>query len=282
MPATTDPVEPHLPTSAPGPGLRVYATAELDSALEHLAWRGGRVHEGVHLARKALRRTRATLALGVAALGAPSQWIDKRLRRLNRGLSLLRDAQALVETLDRLVRTDYGDAAITHLLQSARREAAARRIEVAKRILGADPALGERRSALRVLRAALAALPWEALTAEQIETVREHSQRRLHDARLRALKSGDDDDWHRWRRRARRVSQQRRALTAIGVDPDRLKVDEGFDKRTTEHLGVAQDLVLLIEHCNRDSPFSKPRRAALHAFAAPELARLRRKIAAAS
>ncbi|HJW47557.1 MAG TPA: CHAD domain-containing protein [Lysobacter sp.] len=280
MPATTDPAEPHLPTSAPGPGLCTYATAELDSALAHLAWRGGRVHEGVHLARKALRRTRAALALGVAALGAQSQRIDKRLRRLNRGLSLLRDAQALVETLDRLIRSDYGDAAIT-LLQSARREAAARRIEVAQRILGADPALGERRSALRALRAALAALPWEALTTAQIDTEREHAQRRLHDARLRALNSDVDDDWHRWRRRARRVSQQRRALTAIGVDPDHLKGDDGFDKRTTERLGAAQDLTLLIDHCGRDSPFSKPHRAALQAFAKPELARLRRKIAAA-
>ena len=281
MPATTDPAEPHLPTSAPGPGLRAYATEELDSALVHLAWRGGRVHEGVHLARKAMRRTRATLALGAAALGTQSQRIDKRLRRLNRGLSLLRDAQALVETLDRLIRSDYDDAVIT-LLQSARREAAARRIDVAKRILGADPALGERRSALRTLREALSALPWEALTAEQIETAREHSQRRLHDARLRALNDGDDADWHRWRRRARRVSQERRALAAVGVDPEHLEGDHGFDKHTTERLGVAQDLALLIEHCGRNSPFSKPHRAALHAFAAPELARLRRKIAAAS
>lgn len=281
MPATTDRAGPQPPTSAPGPGLRTYATAELDSALAHLAWRGGRVHEGVHLARKALRRTRATLALGAAALGGQSERIDKRLRRLNRGLSLLRDAQALVETLDRLISSDYGDAAITSLLQSARSEAAARRIEVAQGILGADPALGERRAALGALRAALAALPWEALTAAQIETVHEHSQRRLHDARLRALKSDDDDDWHRWRRRARRVSQQRRALTAIGVDPDHLTDDDGFDKRTTERLGAAQDLTLLIEHCGRDSPFSKAHRAALHAFAKPELARLRRKIAAA-
>ena len=46
-----------------GTALRDYGAAELDAALAHLGWRGGRLHEGVHQARKSLRRARAVLAL---------------------------------------------------------------------------------------------------------------------------------------------------------------------------------------------------------------------------
>ena len=44
------------------------------------------------------------LALGGAALGPGAALIDRELRKLNDGLSALRDAHALVETFDRLLR----------------------------------------------------------------------------------------------------------------------------------------------------------------------------------
>ncbi|HEV8694276.1 MAG TPA: CHAD domain-containing protein [Lysobacter sp.] len=268
---------------SPEPGLRAHALAdhvlrELDAAIAHLAWRGSRVHAGVHLARKALRRTRATIALGAAGLGPGAELLDRELRRVNRGLSPLRDVQALVETLDRLIDSGY-DAATTQLLQRVRRVAHARRSKVAHEILASDPALAARRAMLDVLRDAMQALPWQALMPEQIEAAREYSRQRLRAARLRAIKRARDEDWHRWRRRARRVAQQRSALIAIGMDPDQLDQADEFDKRTTERLGLAQDLALLIARCGRDSPFSKVDRTALRAFAKPKLARLRRKLA---
>ena len=60
------------------------------------------------------------------------------------------------------------------------------------------------------------------------------------------------------------------------------KVTDAFDKRTTEHLGQAQDLSLLLAHCGRRSPFSKRDRRALRSRAEPALQRLRRRISRAA
>ncbi|MGJ7904830.1 CHAD domain-containing protein, partial [Lysobacter sp. 1R34A] len=112
------------PEAAPPPGrrLRSFASAEIDMALDALGWRGNRIHAGVHLARKGLRRVRATVALGGGALGPGAALVDRELRRLNRNLSVLRDAHALVETLDRLLRLPL-EAEVRTLLRRARRRA---------------------------------------------------------------------------------------------------------------------------------------------------------------
>ena len=58
--------------------LRDYGLAELAVAIHGLAMRGGRVHAGIHQARKAIRRTRAMLTLGGTALGPGARLVDHR------------------------------------------------------------------------------------------------------------------------------------------------------------------------------------------------------------
>ena len=87
----------------PGQALRDFAAAELAAAGDALARTGDDLHEGVHRARKSIRRTRAVLALGDRLLGPGFELVDAQLRRLNDSLSPLRDAHALVETLQRLL-----------------------------------------------------------------------------------------------------------------------------------------------------------------------------------
>lgn len=270
--------EPAVPAAATqaAPALRGYVLTELDTAIAQLARRGGALHEGVHLARKSLRRARATLALGGAALGPGAPLIDRELRRLNTGLSALRDAHALVETLDRLIARDTG-ADTLRLLQRARRVAARARAEHARQARRADPELQGRRGLLAVLRAGVAALDWPALQVAALEQAIADSRARLDRAGRRARADGDDEAWHRWRRRARRLSQQRRALKAAGVDvyaPD-------LDKRIAERLGVAQDLALLLDHCGRRSPFAAADRTALRRYGRAEQAHARKRIVAA-
>lgn len=256
--------------------LRAYALGELDAAAAQLARRGGQVHEGVHLARKSLRRARATLALGDAALGPGQALVDRELRRLNRGLSALRDAHALVETLDRLAARSADPEAVC-LLRRARRMAAGARAERARQALAADPELGGRRALLAVLRAAAAALACGRLDSEGLQQAVAASRARMDRAGAHARGDGDDEAWHRWRRRARRLSQQRRALKAAGLKvraPD-------LDKRIAERLGVAQDLALLLDHCGRGSPFAPADRKALRRYGQDQQARARQRIAAA-
>jgi CHAD domain-containing protein len=264
----------------PGEGLLAYTLGELEQAQTALGEPGEAVHEGVHRARKALRRTRAALNLGNGILGPGAALIDRGLRRINTGLSDLRDVHALVETLERLLEGKLDDETRQWLKQGHDAAVAARAARAETELL-LDPDLVQRRELIAVLRSALPALTWPRLTPSALRVALADSDARMHDAKSRAVHSMEDADWHRWRRRARRASQQRRALDAIGLSPAAGAPDL-FDKRTTERLGQAQDLTLLLDHCRSDSPFNPTQREALRNYAKPALARLRKRIAKAS
>jgi len=265
---------PRAPPSAPGPALCDYTCAELELAHRLLGDPG--LHEGVHQARKAIRRARAVLAMGDGLLGPGAGLIDRELRTLNNGLSNLRDSHALVEVLDRLLKRERKEP-VREVLLRAREAAVLARTRAADAATRSDPGLASRRAMLEVLRAAMVALDWSRPTPAGLRMAVADSDLRSHEARLRACQTGEDEDWHRWRRRARRASQQRRALDALGLPvPDD---SARFDKRTTERLGQAQDLSLLLDHCRGDSPFSKEDRTALRERARPSLQRARRRIA---
>jgi hypothetical protein len=264
--------DPVAPADSPGPALRDYGTAELGVAIQALEARGGRIHEGVHQARKSMRRTRALLALG-DVLGPGAKLIDRELRRLVRGLSTLRDAHALVETLDRLLDRPC-DKDTKLRLARARRAAAHARAGLTK---GADVAgnLADTRALLLTLRAALPGLPWDQIARSMLEAALAATSHDIDSARERVRTHGRDEDWHRWRRRMRRLSQQHRACAAAGVE---ITVSM-FDKSLAEQLGVMQDLTLLLEHCGSGSPFSKQDAEALRRFAQTALSRQRKRVA---
>jgi CHAD domain-containing protein len=266
--------QPSDAVSAPhGPGLalRDYGLAELSVAIDSLALRGRQVHEGVHQARKAIRRTRAMLALGDAALGPGAKLIDHQLRDANRRTSPLRDAHALVETLDRL-RPKARDDATKSALADARRIAVRRRTGMARKS-GFTRALQHEQAMITTLRAALSGLPWDAVTSSMVTDAMATAEQRASAARERARARDDAETWHRWRRRMRRISQQHRAATAAGLPIH----DAEFDKNMTEQLGVLQDLNLLVAHCGKDSPFAESR-STLRRFAERTLAKQRKRI----
>jgi CHAD domain-containing protein len=264
----------HASTSGSGPGiaLRDYGLAELTTAIEALATRGNRLHAGIHQARKAIRRTRAMLALGGAVLGAGAELIDRQLRRLNRRLSPLRDMHALVQTLDRL-GIKARDEPTRMALDRARRMAARRRADLSRKPEFVRT-LQEAQAVLVTLRAALQGLPWDSLATSMVTEAMTSSAREAKSARQRACAHGDAEDWHRWRRRMRRVSQQQRAVIAVGLDAPASR----FDKHLTEQLGVLQDLSLLVAYCDKESPFPKPTRLALQQLAERTLVRQRKRI----
>lgn len=212
------------------------------------------------------------LALGEAALGPGGKLIDRQLRRINRRLSPLRDAHALVQVLDRLgnkARNDQTRALLAH----AHHRAVQRRTMLA-RDAAFKQALREECNVLAVLRAALQGVPWAALTASGVTGAMARTLHKADALRERALAHDRAEDWHRWRRRMRRLSQQQRAAVAAGL----VVPQSEFDKHLTEQLGVLQDLSLLIAHCQAESPFSNATRVALRAFTERSLARQRKRI----
>lgn len=258
--------------SGPGPALRDYGVAELVLARECLGQRGSRLHEGIHQARKSIRRTRAMLALGGAPLGSGARLIDRQLRRLNRRLSSPRDAHALVETLERLAikaRNTQARDALAAALKIARR----RRLALVRRPSFVQ-AVTEAQAVLSMLQAALHGLPWSAVTVPALADAVDVAARKAWRARQRALAHDDAEDWHRWRRSMRRLTQQQRAVAAVGLTVH----TDAFDKHLAEQLGVLQDLSLLIAHCGNDSPFPKHTRTVLKGFVDRSLARQRKRI----
>lgn len=262
--------EPGVPVGA---ALQAYAVAELSHAVECLGWRGARVHAGVHLARKSMRRVRATLDLGDATLRPGSQVLDRELREVIRGLSATRDAQALVETLDRLIGKSASDDE-SRLLRRARRAAARVRVATVGSALARDPGFGNMRALLQFLQATLSDLPWASVSLDQAKRAVACSSQAVVKAARRAQDSGRDTDWHRWRRRARRFSQQQRVLAQTGEPA----AAQRTGKALAVLLGEAQDYSLLRAHCGGDSLFPKRDRLALRKLAEKGSRRVRRKI----
>ncbi len=258
-----------------GEALRAYACKELLHAMTCLSWRQARLHQGVHQTRKSLRRVRATLALTNGVLGRGAVLIDRELRRINRSLSDLRDGQALVEAADRLVKAD-SSSGHGALVRSARQAAIRRRAELGRIATSGSVNLSEHRNLIAVILGGLPALPWSAVDEPGVLRALEESGSRERCAGLQATKSGRDADWHRWRRRIRRLSQQHRALYDLCGLPQDIR-DQ--DKAVAVLMGEVQDFSLLAEHCGARSPFPAADRRPLRALADHEARRLRAHVA---
>jgi hypothetical protein len=262
----------------PGPALSGFAQQQLRRAAEDLARPGEARHEGVHLARKRIRRARAALALAGDALPAGLAAVDLDLRRLCRGLSALRDAQALWEVLTRL-RADP-DAAVALEADdwdAAFAAAEARRARRLADALARDPDLNARRA--RLLRAAerIAAADWSALRDGDVRAGLARSLHRAKKAGRRARRDPQHDAlWHVYRRRLRRLRQQATLLKEVAPHLRRALEDKiaPIEARATA-LGESQDDALLLGHCLRRSPFPPGPRAALRRLARARLQRIR-------
>ena len=260
-----------IPALALGHRLLAFARDQLEQAGAHLARNGEARHAGVHQARKCLRRTRAVLALGRKQLGPRARGLDEDLGRLCRGLSHLRDAQALVEALTRLEANapEALRAQLPDLIAAARN----RRDRILVSALARDPEFAARRSRLHRLRDRLSALTWSGLDDPAVVAAVARSERRAERAGRRAGKHPDSDaHWHDYRRRLRRLRQQDTLLAELqpGLRPHA----DNLEERATA-LGEAQDDALLLRHCGKRSPFPAHERARLRRLARERLRQAR-------
>ena len=109
-------------------GIRRIVTGEIDSAAEKLQHCGSKDRdEAIHEARKSLKKIRGALRLVQPELGGSYREENERFRDIGRQLSDLRDAQAIREVFEALVRNDAGG------LQKNGFDAIRRGLEFAKR-----------------------------------------------------------------------------------------------------------------------------------------------------
>ncbi len=265
------PAKPEAPALPLGLRLKELALSELREAQALLAKPGDDRHEGVHQARKRLRRTRAALALGRKALGREGRQLDQDLGRICRGLSPLRDAQALIEGLKRLPASAPGPlaSALPDIVALAR----TRRDDCLARALTRDPDFQRRRDRLQAMARRLEALDWHEVKPGAVAKSVARSEDRLANARRRASRNAKDDArWHAMRRRLRRLRQQDHLLAALQPD---LRPGDNVTADEAAVLGEAQDDALLLRHCGSHSPFPPPLRKLLRAEARARLGRVR-------
>jgi CHAD domain-containing protein len=255
-----------------GMRLLVFAGEQLQQAQIDLARKGEALHEGIHQARKCIRRARATLALGARVFGQRADALDDELGRLCRGLSHLRDAQALIEVLQRL--DAQAPDRIRAILPAAERLARQRRDDILERALARDPAFMARRMRLQAAQHRLARLDWRAVDEADLSSAIKRSQRRADKAAKQVKRHRDDDDaWHIYRRRLRRLRQQDSLLTAL---LPAVRLSKKRSHALADVLGESQDDALLLRHCDSRSPFPSDQRKQLRAIARERLRRTRR------
>lgn len=261
-----------IPDNLPlGMRLLVFVGVQLHQAQIDLSREDEALHDGIHQARKSIRRARATLALGARVLGPRAEALDDELGRLCRGLSHLRDAQALIEVLQRL--DAQAAAPIRAILPAAERLARQRRDDILERALVRDPAFMARRLRLQAAQQRLARLDWRAVDAAEVSSAIKRSQRRADKAAKRIKQHPDDDEaWHVYRRRLRRLRQQDSLLADL---LPALRLSKKRARDLTDLLGESQDDALLLRHCDRRSPFPSDQRKQLRAIARERLRRTR-------
>lgn len=171
-------------------------------------------HGAIHETRKAARRFRAGLALCATLNGDTVATADRRVRRIGRKLSPLRDAHVAAETA--AARRKGPLAAHWRELQQALRQ---RRDTLLQQALHTDPAFRRLRHQAQRTAAELAALDFSSLHAPQLlQALRDSAARLRRAQRTASAASATAEQRHRWRRRVRRLRQQLDCLQQIAAD----------------------------------------------------------------
>jgi CHAD domain-containing protein len=213
------------------------ATEQIAFARRALRTRKPDLHEAVHDARRAIRRTRAVLALARTPLGeAYYQTAVAPLRAAGRGLSRLRDSHSVIEALERIPpRAVFPKEARTRLVN----------LLIGHRERLASNATPVLRAADRWLaRAAITVPLWFA--PMDAASLREGLRRGCARA-ARAARAARDDPGdlllHRFRQRTRVHSLQVEILRDCWPDVVDAQADEA--KRLAQTMGAERDLFLL-------------------------------------
>jgi CHAD domain-containing protein len=231
-------LDPAVPMSA---GLRRVALAELEIAHAALGSSPER-HSGVHNARKCLKRLRSLLLLASPGMPEPVfASLTERLNAISRGLAAARDAQALIDAVDKLDRdtpSGPGDNAI-HSLRGwlkKRRQAAEHNLEH-------GTTASDARRVLLELRPALAGL---AVYPDDFTPLAEGLRRCYRETRKyfrQAYASDDAEEMHDWRKGVQHHWRQMQLLA--GCWPSELNARVGAARALSQTLGDDHDIYML-------------------------------------
>jgi CHAD domain-containing protein len=220
------------------------ASAELGSAIEHLRGKVGVSREdAVHEVRKSLKKARALLRLVKSDLGDFFDDENVQLRDTGKQLSDLRDASALVVTLDDLRKQANGSASGAPM--SKVRQVLTEHKRNLEEEAGTQKLLPRLASSLVRARRSIRYWPLKTDGFTAIEAGIEKSFRDGKKALAEARRTGKREDFHEWRKRAKDLWYQIRLLQKMGAGE--LDGHERALKALEDALGNDLNLAILSE-----------------------------------
>jgi len=224
-------------------GLRRIAREQFEGAIASLSVPSTRRAEGVHDARKHLKKLRALLALVENDFPAETYaFEDRTVRNAGRSLSMARDAEVMVATLDKL-KSRFG-AELERTAFGEIRRALARERLAAKRQLAAESAkVDDVVATLEVARDRVDTWP---LSRGSFAVIRPGLKRAYARGRSRRSHVQEDpaaDNFHAWRKRVKALWYHIRILESVWPGPLASLGDEV--ERLSEDLGDDHDLAVL-------------------------------------
>jgi CHAD domain-containing protein len=232
----------------PTASLRRAAREQLEAAADGL----GEHHEedpvsAVHDARKRLKKSRSALRLARPAMDRTANREENTLLRdRGRAMSGTRDADVMVETIDKLSNRFAGQAPAA--LFDSVRDRLAERAEAAR----TDPGdLREHAGELRELAARVEQWPAQELSFETFAEALTRSYKRGRRAFERADTEPADENLHEWRKRVKDLWYQLRLLGDVW--PGVMKAEAREAKQLSRLLGDDHDLAVLAERIENDA-----------------------------
>jgi CHAD domain-containing protein len=171
----------------------------------------------------------------------------KRLRKLNRTLSRLRDADAMLETLATL-RRKYPQAIDEHSHARVKRRLASHKDAVIRSVLADDTLSAVDRDLAKLRRAAKKWRPAHRRFKAMATGIRA-THRRGRKAMARARKRGGPADFHEWRKEIKALWYQLRLLERLA--PAIRRDIRDLDRAET-HLGGDHNIVVLCDELSKD------------------------------
>lgn len=210
----------------------------------HALGNGPPSDEGVHAARKELKKARATLRLLRDALGKKRYQKENRaLRDIARPLSEIRDGKVLLDTLDKLAEHGSNGHQEAASLRGLRRDLDRERTAVTRKLLSGSQPLGAQRDLLRAARRRASHWPvgrhgWSVLGS---------GLKRVYRAGREALSAAKTDPTpqrlHEWRKQTQYLWHGLRILEPL--KPSRIGRLAERVHQLSEYLGNHHDLFVL-------------------------------------
>jgi CHAD domain-containing protein len=228
-------------------GIRRIVAEELDDAIAGLRDGAGappqRRDTVIHETRKSLKKARSALRLARTDLKRATRRAETAaMRDAGRRLSGARDAQVMLDTLEELAhRLPAPPAEEVRALQAT---LTGRRDELAARLAGDEGLLGDVAGELQAIRDRVArwALHDEtpASAVEGVAIIHERGRAAMR----AALRGGEDEDWHEWRKRVKDLWYAGRILEPIAGPQVGGLVQEADE--LSDLLGDHNDLAVLL------------------------------------